>query len=611
MYVLMLLVIVGVLGSGGSAQASCPIDDPDCTGGGGPITITRTLRVVDSSQATLTGTGINCGVAGDDCTQSYSYSSDADPPDVMLTASGVPAGYTARIFSCTSTSVDSCGGAETQCGIGSCTVTINTNYRVRMSVADETAPSTATVSGPDKVGPTVRHFTASATDGAGVTSYRFYLDGVDQGLSSPGSGYDVPVTSLSQGSHTLTARARDASGNESTSLSAAKSFTVDRSTGATGVSTPPAYTQSVPNISFSVPGDASSVVCTTSGGGGGGGSTSSCNSPYTPQGTTTDGQYSVEISVTDDVGNTASVTKTFTLDRGAPNLTVTSPTNGEIVGAPFTPAATGSDGFSDVTVDCKVDSGAFGSCTSLAPSDGAHTVTIRASDAAGNTTQQERSVTYDTQAPAVAITDGPAEGSVVYSSSMAFTFTISDLTAVTRSCSLDDGAFGACTSGTGQSFSGLSVGIHTFVLRVVDAAGHTTTVQRRFAVADPPAGTGTTPTGSTGTTGTAGDTPAAIAKTAKVSARWRLFGKLTRVEKLAVSGVPKGTKVRVTCKGKGCAFKKVSLTAAGGTLNLVKRFKRHKLAAKTVITVTVTNSTGTKRFTYTLRAHKAPKEAVK
>ena len=32
-----------------------------------------------------------------------------------------------------------------------------------------------------------------------MVSYRFHLDGVDQGLFSPGAGYDVPVDSLSEG----------------------------------------------------------------------------------------------------------------------------------------------------------------------------------------------------------------------------------------------------------------------------------------------------------------------------------------------------------------------------------------------------------------------------
>ena len=340
-----------------------------------------------------------------------------------------------------------------------------------------------------------------------------------------------------------------------------------RSTGATGVSTPPAYTKTAPNITFGFPADVTSVVCSTSGGTGG--STSGCTSPYSPQGITTDGQYTITITVTDDVGNTAPVTRSFTLDRGAPNLTVTKPANGDVIGGPFTPTVSADDGFSSVTFSCKLDSGAFGSCASLAPADGAHTVTVRASDAAGNTREEQRSFTYDSHVPVVTITGGPGEGTVVYARSTAFTFTTSDLTAVTRSCKLDGGAFAACTSATGHSLSGLSLGIHTFTLRAVDAAGNTMTVVRRFTVADKPA------------TGGAG------VKAARVNTFWRLFGKRTQVGTLTLAGAPKGAKVTITCKGKGCAFKKAKLTANGGKIKLAKRFKKRKLAAKTVITITV------------------------
>jgi hypothetical protein len=78
-HVVALLVIVGMLSLGGSAHAACPENDPDCDPGGGVTTITRTLHVVDSSQATVTATGINCGVAGDDCSESYSYTTDEAP----------------------------------------------------------------------------------------------------------------------------------------------------------------------------------------------------------------------------------------------------------------------------------------------------------------------------------------------------------------------------------------------------------------------------------------------------------------------------------------------------------------------------------------------------
>jgi hypothetical protein len=230
MLMVALLMPLAMLAPSAPARADCPIEGCDP---GDPPPITRILYVVDSGQATVTATGITCGVAGDDCTQSYTYAFDETAPTVSLTATGVPAGYTARLYSCTTAAGSTCSGTETQCGVGSCTVDMVANLRVRMSVADETAPSAATVSGPGKVGPSVRHFTASATDGAGVVSYRYYLDGVDQGLFPP-AGYDVPVSSMSEGAHTLTARGRDAAGNESTSLSAPKTFTVDRSTGLTG-----------------------------------------------------------------------------------------------------------------------------------------------------------------------------------------------------------------------------------------------------------------------------------------------------------------------------------------------------------------------------------------
>jgi hypothetical protein len=194
------LVIATVLAMTAPARAACPINDLDCDpGGGGPASITTTLHVVDSSQATVSATGINCGVAGDDCQQSYTYAVDGDPPSVTLTATGVPAGYAARLFSCPTTTGSACNGSESQCGVGSCTLDMSADYLVRLSLADITPPSTATVSGPARVGPSVRHFSASASDEAGVVSYRYYLDGVDQGLFPAGSGYDVPLGSIAEG----------------------------------------------------------------------------------------------------------------------------------------------------------------------------------------------------------------------------------------------------------------------------------------------------------------------------------------------------------------------------------------------------------------------------
>ena len=121
-----------------------------------------------------------------------------------------------------------------------------------------------------------------------------------------------------------------------------------------------------------------------------------------------------------------------------------------VVTAPFTPAWTVSDDFSspgDIDVTCRIDGGAFGSCASLAPPDGSRTLTVRATDQSGNVTDVARPFVYDTTAPAVAITDGPAQDSVSTATAATIVFTVADATATTITCKLDGGAFGACTGG--------------------------------------------------------------------------------------------------------------------------------------------------------------------
>jgi hypothetical protein len=138
-------------------------------------------------------------------------------------------------------------------------------------------------------------------------------------------------------------------------------------------------------------------------------------------------------------------------------------------------------------------------------------------------------------------------------------------------------------------------------------------VQRRFTVADmPTGGGGTGGSGGSGgtTTGSGGTTSGPTVKTATLTVFWRLFGKKTRVDTLTLEGVHKGAKVTVTCKGKGCAFKKKAITATGAKITLAKSFKKRKLAAKTVITITLADATGSKRFRYTLRAAKFPKKSI-
>ncbi len=99
---------------------------------------------------------------------------------------------------------------------------------------DSTAPTvsitspaaSATVSGTISV-------TATASDTVGVAGVQFKLDGVNLGSEDTASpfSYSWNTTSASNGSHTLTAVARDAAGNSTTSASI--TFTVNNSAGCT------------------------------------------------------------------------------------------------------------------------------------------------------------------------------------------------------------------------------------------------------------------------------------------------------------------------------------------------------------------------------------------
>ena len=130
---------------------------------------------------------------------------------------------------------------------------------------------------------------------------------------------------------------------------------------------------------------------------------------YTKTGLT-DGIHTLTLKVTDNDGNVSALnTVTFTISTKAPTLDITAPIENLITnGKTLTVSGTASPGTTYVTVTkvtingTPVDSltaGAFSEQVTL--TEGANTITIVATDSAGNSTTVVRHVTLDTKAPVI------------------------------------------------------------------------------------------------------------------------------------------------------------------------------------------------------------------
>jgi Bacterial TSP3 repeat len=165
------------------------------------------------------------------------------------------------------------------------------------------------------------------------------------------------------------------------------------------------------------------------------------------------------------------------LDIFPPETTITSGPSGTVTTGSASFAFTSSEAGS--TFECRLDSGAWGSCTSpksyASLSNGSHTFRVRATDANGNTDPSAASRTWtvnapppDTTPPNTSISSGPS--GTVANSSASFDFTSTEAGS-TFQCRLDGGAWGSCSSP--KSYSGLANGSHTFDVRATDGAGNT------------------------------------------------------------------------------------------------------------------------------------------
>lgn len=157
------------------------------------------------------------------------------------------------------------------------------------------------------------------------------------------------------------------------------------------------------------------------------------------------------------------------------------------------------------TFECRLDGGAFAACDAepeFGRSEGTHTLEVRARNEAGIVDPTPASFTgsIDETPPTLSITEGPTGTATV--SAAQFEFTAADANGpVTTRCSIDGGAFAACTSP--KTYGSLADGEHEFAVVADDAVGNGQTEFRSWTIDTSPPALAITegPSGSTTETG--------------------------------------------------------------------------------------------------------------
>jgi Bacterial Ig-like domain len=240
-----------------------------------------------------------------------------------------------------------------------------------------------------------------------------------------------------------------------------------------------------PSFAFSSPQETSGFACSLDAG-----PFAPCTSPTTlPK--PPDGTHVLRVRAIGPAGDPdpTPASRTFVVDTVAPEVAIdsgpTGPVNDRLPAFEF---ASG-DGSASLACSLTTASPAFSPCPGdgiYEPSaplvDGGYTFSVRATDAAGNSTTAERAFSVDTEAPELTVTSGPTGGTDHVRPTFAFA---SPDESATFSCSIDDGepSFAPCSGErSDQPATPLQDGTYTFRVRATDAAGNSAIALRSFQV---------------------------------------------------------------------------------------------------------------------------------
>jgi hypothetical protein len=478
--------------SGGATGTACRVDGAPFTSCTSPFTSAVLADATHTFDVRVTD------AAGNVATASRSFTVDTIAPTVTIT--GGPNGptndatptFTFTMVGATSTACRivpnafvACASPFTAAALGDGPYTfevraidaaLNPATATQAFTVDTALPSIVINSGP--IGPTndaTPTFTFTAGMGAVATTCR-----IDAEAFAACTSPFTPAVALGQGAHTFDVHAIDAASNFAT---ASRSFVVDTIAPSVTITTGPTgpTADRTPTFDFTVTG-ATTIQCridtqpfTT------------CSASYTPPTALIDGKHTFAVRATDAATNATTATRAFSVDGTGPAVTITAGPTGLTNNATPTFDFVVSDVSAPITIECRLDSGAFAACTSphtliLSPrtAQGLHTFTVQATDALGNVGSASRSFTLDTIGPAVNITAGPTSTAAQFE-----TFTFSKEAGSVTECRILSGGlpytnFVPCDAPT-TTVQMPPPGTYQFEIRATDAAGNTNSAFWNFS----------------------------------------------------------------------------------------------------------------------------------
>ena len=464
------------------ATLECQLD----SGGWGSCTSPKDYTALADGSHTFSVRARDTAGNTDPTPASHTWTVDTTPPDTTISAKPPAAtNQTSASFSFSSSEANStfeckldsgtygsCTSPKSYSGLahGSHTFTVRaTDPAGNVDATPATYTWTVDTTPPDTSIPTKPPVLAnSATADFGLASteagstFECKLDGGTYAACSSPKQY----TGLSEGSHTVSVQAKDPAGNVD-ATPATHTWTVDTIPPETSIGTKPALLvkSTTADFSFSSPEAGATLECRLDGG-----AWAECTSPKQYTGLT-DAHHTFDVRAVDRAGNAdaSPATHTWTVDTTPPQTNISAQpaalTNSTSASLTFASSETGS------TIECKLDSGAWGSCTSpksyTGLAQGPHTFSVRATDAIGNQDASPATHTWtvDTAAPDTSISTKPP--AITASTAAEFTFGATENPS-SFECKLDNGAYDVCTSP--KSYTGLANGDHTFSVRATDGA---------------------------------------------------------------------------------------------------------------------------------------------